>query len=86
MGNFLTEQELAERLSLSVDTLQRYRKDKVLLQGIHWQKLRGGEIRYNETLLIDWWANLHDPEAHQRAIENWQQQLLSNKRKRRQSN
>jgi predicted site-specific integrase-resolvase len=80
--NFLTEQELAERLRLSVDTLQRYRRDGVLQRGVHWQKLRGGEVRYNEELINDWWANLHDPDAHQRAIEVWQSQLLSNRKKK----
>jgi hypothetical protein len=44
----LTEQETAEKCRLSVDTLQRYRANKILIQGVHWQRLPGGDIRYHE--------------------------------------
>jgi hypothetical protein len=82
----LTEQETADKCRLSVDTLQRYRSNKVLIQGIHWQRLPGGNIRYHEGAMFEWYATLHDERASQRAIEAWQQQLLSNKKGKKRRN
>lgn len=79
----LTEEQAAAILKVGERTLQRYRQQETLKQGIHWQRMPGGEIRYIEPMLLDWAANLHDPDAHLQAIENFRAQLLSHKRKRR---
>jgi len=80
----LTEDQAAALLSMGTRTLQRYRQQKVLLQGIHWQKMPGGDVRYIQPMLEDWAVNLHDPDAHQRSIEIWRSQMLSNRKKKRQ--
>ena len=79
----LNAQKASELLDISPDTLERYRKDAKIgwVQGVHWNKLPGGDYRYNADLLRDWFANLHNPEAHQRAIANFQASLLSNRRR-----
>lgn len=79
----LTERQASAKLKIGQRTLQRYRKNEVLLEGIHWQRLPSGEIRYIDLLLLDWAANLHDPDAHLQAIENFRSQLPSRKQKRR---
>ncbi|NEQ26707.1 MAG: hypothetical protein F6K28_48305 [Microcoleus sp. SIO2G3] len=81
----LTPQQAAELLAVSTDTIDRLRSDPEVgwVRGVHWNLLPRGGYRYNAELLKDWWANAHDPEAHQRAIENFQASLLSNKKRRR---
>jgi hypothetical protein len=80
----LNAQKTADLLDISPDTLERYRKNKEVgwIQGVHWNRLPGGDYRYNAELLRDWFANLHDPEAHQHAIENFRASLPSRKRRR----
>lgn len=79
---FLTEEQAGELLQVSDRTLQRYRKDNTHLLGVHYQKLPGGGIRYIQPVLEDWMVNLHDPEAHQRAIEEFRKNLLSNRKRK----
>lgn len=79
----LTEQETADKLRLSVDSLQRLRAEGTLIKGVHWQNIPRGGVRYHEGAILEWYATLHDEVASQRALEAWQQQLLSNKRKKR---
>jgi hypothetical protein len=78
----LTEEQASVLLSVGERTLQRYRQQGILQQGIHWQKMPGGDVRYIQPMLEDWAVNLHDPEAHQRAIEMWRSQMLSNRKRR----
>lgn len=81
----LNSKNAALLLDMSMDTLERYRSNSEIgwIQGIHWYQLPGGEYRYNRDLLIDWLANCHDPDAHSRAVQNFQDSLLSNRRKKR---
>lgn len=78
---FLTEEEASGLLRVSRRTLQRYRKQGLLIDGLHWQRLPGGDIRYCRPLLVDWVANRKDPTAHQAAIERWRRSLLSSRSK-----
>lgn len=80
----LSPQNAAALLDISIDTLDRLRHDPESgwIQGVHWNKLPRGGIRYNAELLKDWFANVHDLTTHQRAIEAWRASLLSSKRKR----
>ena len=43
---------------------------------------KGRRVTYNLALLRDWQVNKHDWKSHQKAIENWQKGLLSNRKKR----
>ncbi|MFM7447652.1 MAG: hypothetical protein ACKO24_03510 [Leptolyngbyaceae cyanobacterium] len=72
---------LQEKLGLSTKTLQSLRREGSLIQGIHYSEVNSRLILYNLPLMIDWVVNRHDPEAHLRAIENFQASLLSNQAK-----
>ncbi len=81
MTNFASKQEAAQYLKLSGTTLKRYRLQGLLIEGIHWVRINSRCIRYNLDLIQDWLHNRHDPVAHQRPIEVYQANLLSNQRK-----
>ncbi|WP_204136982.1 hypothetical protein [Halomicronema sp. CCY15110] len=82
-SQFGTKHQAAELIGLSPETLKKYRlKDKILIEDIHWVKLNRRTIRYNLPLLADWLANRNDPQAHQKAIEQYQRSLLSNQKRR----
>jgi hypothetical protein len=83
MTHFASKQEASQYLKLSGTTLKRYRLQGLLIEGIHWIRLNSRCIRYNLDLIQDWLHNRHDPIAHQRAIEIYQANLLSNQRKSR---
>lgn len=80
----ISAERAAALLDVSADTLDRLKSDPEVgwIQGVHWQKLPRGGIRYNLALLTDWYSNAHDPAAHLRAIEAWRASLLSNRRRR----
>lgn len=81
----LNRANAAALLDVSVDTLDRYRLDPAIgwIQGVHWFKLPGGEYRYNKEMLEDWLANLHEPDSHLKAIENFRASLLSSQKRKR---
>ncbi len=83
MTHFASKQEASQYLNLSGTTLKRYRLQGLLIEGIHWVRINSRCIRYNLDLIQDWLHNRHDPIAHQRAIENYQANLLSNQKKTR---
>ncbi len=72
---------IKNKLGLSSKTLQILRRERAILQGIHYTTVNGRLLLYNLPLMLDWLANRHDPDAHLRAIENFQASLLSNKPK-----
>ncbi|GAB4218195.1 MAG: hypothetical protein OHK0012_25990 [Synechococcales cyanobacterium] len=80
---FVDPHSLQEKLGLTANTLQTLRKEGSLLQGIHYTEVNSRLILYNLPLMIDWLVNRHDPEAHLRAIEQFQYSLLSNHPRRR---
>lgn len=83
--NWVNKYVASQILGISTHTLKIYRKRHWTL-GIHFQYLSSRTIRYHEGLLRDWFANISDPTAHQRAIEIYLASLLSNQtKKRRQS-
>ncbi|PSF35978.1 hypothetical protein C7H19_14630 [Aphanothece hegewaldii CCALA 016] len=81
MTHFVDKREVSRYAKLSGTTLKRYRLQGVLIEGIHWVRLNSRCIRYNLDLIQDWLQNRHDPIAHQRAIEVYQANLLSNQKK-----
>jgi hypothetical protein len=82
----LTKEEAAAFLKIGVRTLDRYRQQNLLQEGIHYFTLPGGDLRFSRVLLHNWVVNQADPAAHQRAIENWRAEQLENRRRRRSPN
>lgn len=81
MVTFVGKQQASKTLDLSGETLKRYRLDGKWIEGIHWVRLNSRCVRYNLELIQDWFHNQHDPVAHMRAIEAYQETLLSNQKK-----
>jgi CHAD domain-containing protein len=81
MVQFVDKQQAKKSLSLSGETLKRYRLQGEWIEGIHWVRINSRCVRYNLELIQDWFHNRHDPSAHMRAIEFYQDSLLSNQKK-----
>jgi tRNA(His) 5'-end guanylyltransferase len=83
MTQYLDKWQAAKRFRISTDTMKRYRRSGIWIENIHWVKYNSRCIRYNSDLIEDWIHNRADPHAHQRAIEVYRANLLSNQRKTR---
>jgi tRNA(His) 5'-end guanylyltransferase len=81
MVQFVDKYQATKTLSLSGETLKKYRLQGEWIEGIHWVRLNSRCVRYNLELIQDWFHNRHDPVAHWRAIEVYQSTLLSNQKK-----
>ena len=82
MEVFVDKRRIAQYLTLSTDTLRKYRLQGKWIEGIHWMRVNSRCVRYNFMLIQDWLSNRHDPIAHQRAIEIYLSSLSSNQKKR----
>lgn len=80
---FIDKHEAAQILKVHPGTLNRYRQEGKLIEGVHYTRLSSQTIRYNKALLEDWVANRDDPAAHRRAIEVFLASLLGNQSKKR---
>ncbi|BAZ45415.1 hypothetical protein NIES4102_24370 [Chondrocystis sp. NIES-4102] len=81
-SNWVNKRTAAQLFEISTHTLKLYRQRDWTL-GIHYQYLNSRTIRYHEGLLRDWFANISEPQVHQRAIEIYLASLLSNQQKKR---
>jgi len=81
MVQFVDKRKATESLSLSGETLKKYRLQGEWIEGIHWVRINSRCVRYNLELIQDWFHNRHDSAAHMRAIEVYQASLLSNQKK-----
>jgi CHAD domain-containing protein len=81
---FVNKRTASERLNLSDSTLKKYRLQGEWIEGIHWVRINSRCVRYNLELIQDWLHNRGNPNAHLRAIQTYQQGLLSNQRRKRQ--
>lgn len=81
MVQFVDKRKATETLSLSGETLKKYRLQGEWIEGIHWVRINSRCVRYNLELIQDWFHNRHDPAAHMRAIEVYQSSLISNQKK-----
>jgi hypothetical protein len=79
--NLLTAKPLALTLHVSISSLARWRRTKQLEEGVHYFKTSPTSILYNVELIYDWLANKHQPELHERAIENFLAALPSSQPK-----
>ena len=79
---FVSKRTASECLNLSGSTLKKYRLNGDWIEGIHWVRINSRCVRYNLELIQDWLHNRENPTAHLRAIETYQQSLLSNRRKK----
>jgi CHAD domain-containing protein len=80
---FASKQTASEFLNLSGSTLKKYRLRGDWIEGIHWVRINSRCVRYNLELIKDWLHNRSNPMAHLKAIEAYQQSLLSNQRRKR---
>lgn len=64
-------QILTERTKISDKSFYRYRKLGLLQEGVHYFTLSYNKVLYNLDLILDWIANRQNPEAHERAIQNF---------------
>ena len=80
---FIDKREAAKILKVHPGTLNRYRHEGRLIEGVHYTRLSSQTIRYNRALLEDWVANRDDPAAHRRAIEIYIASLIGNQSKKR---
>jgi hypothetical protein len=78
---FVSKHEIKQLLGVCDRTLERYRKNH-WHEGIHYVK-PVQKILYNRPLIEDWMVNRHDWRAHDRAIEAFQDSLLSNQKRKR---
>ncbi|MGB3293603.1 MAG: hypothetical protein WBB01_11510 [Phormidesmis sp.] len=77
---FVSKRQASECLNLSSSTLKKYRLSGEWIEGLHWVRINSRCVRYNLELIKDWLHNRNDPSAHLRAIEVYQQGLLSNQK------
>lgn len=61
---FVEASVIQEKLGLSNKTLQALRRERAIIQGIHYSEINAHLIVYNLPLMIDWVANRNDPDAH----------------------
>ncbi|QYO68426.1 excisionase family protein [Leptolyngbya sp. 7M] len=80
---FVKKREISKLTGLSGDTLKKYRLSGLLCEDIHWIRINSKVVLYNLPLMLDWLQNIHDPQAHQRAIEAYMTSLLSRQRSHR---
>ena len=80
MQLFVNKRQASECLSLSGSTLKKYRLNGEWIEGVHWVRINSRCVRYNLELIKDWLHNRDNPKAHMRAIETYQQSLLSNQK------
>ena len=73
--------QAGELLGIHPKTVERYRI-AFWTEGIHFFR-QAREYRYNALLLADWAKNRHSPQTHQRAIDVWVNQQMSNQPTRR---
>jgi predicted DNA-binding transcriptional regulator AlpA len=79
--SYLTFRETIERSGLSRSTIKNLIRRGDWIEGIHFTRFSSRKNLFNETLITDWIANRHDPNAHQRAIDNFVAGLPSNQPK-----
>ncbi|NJN75632.1 MAG: hypothetical protein HC796_04690 [Synechococcaceae cyanobacterium RL_1_2] len=79
---FSNKQEIIQKIGLSASTLKRLRLSGQWIENIHWVRVGSRKIVYNHDLVMDWLVNQHDPNSHQKAIENYLTSLPSNKPKK----
>jgi tRNA(His) 5'-end guanylyltransferase len=77
---FVSKQQASQSLALSGETLRRYRVQGDWIEGIHWVRINCRCVRYNLELIQDWVHNRNNPNAHRRAIEVYQANLLSHQK------
>ncbi len=79
---FATSAQTATLFSISRSTLKKWRlglnqTPACLQEGIHWIRLDGGDVRFNVSLMEDFYSNKINPGAHEKAIENYLRSLPS---------
>ena len=84
MPIFLTTKEAVTLLGISPTTLKIWRLGKGktpprLKQGVHWVSPSARQVLYHRELMLDFLANQHRPELHQKAVDAYLESLPSSK-------
>lgn len=66
----ITEKEFAELLKRSPETLRVWRRQKVFIEGVHYQRVQG-RICYFEVMAHSWIRHRNDPHQHQQDIDRF---------------
>ncbi|NJN04188.1 MAG: hypothetical protein HC816_17900 [Leptolyngbyaceae cyanobacterium RM1_1_2] len=86
MLSFANKHRASEQLNLSCSTLKKYRLAGDWIEGIHWVRINSRCVRYNLELIQDWLHNRDNPKAHMRAIQLYQEGLLSHQSNKKRTN
>ncbi|WP_460192726.1 hypothetical protein [Thermosynechococcus sp. FA-CM-4201] len=68
--DLLNCREAASLAGLSRETLKKYRREKKLIEGVHYFRINQRKILYNAELLVDFLVN-RDIQAHLRKCEKF---------------
>lgn len=66
--SFCNKHFLAQKIGYSSHTLKSIRQRGEWIEGIHYVRENSRTIRYNLELCLNWLANKHNPDAHQKEI------------------
>ncbi|MBF2029222.1 MAG: hypothetical protein IGS48_21090 [Oscillatoriales cyanobacterium C42_A2020_001] len=65
MATLINKQEAAKLLSISPCTLNQWRRDGKLIEGIHFVRFNSRNVRYIQESIQNLFLNLDDPKAHE---------------------
>ncbi|BAY61183.1 hypothetical protein NIES22_12440 [Calothrix brevissima NIES-22] len=69
--SFCNKNILAQHIGYSSHTLKAIRQRGEWIEGIHYVRENSRTIRYNLALCLNWLANKHNPDAHQKEIARY---------------
>lgn len=81
---FVNTRTMKALLGVSESTLKFWRlgyngRPPKLIEGVHWVKAGERNTLFHKALMMDYLANLANPERHQRAIDAYLASLASSK-------
>ena len=68
MATLINKREAAKLLSI---TLNQWRRDGKLIEGIHFVRFNSRNVRYIQESIRDLFLNLDDPKAHDRYCQQF---------------
>jgi hypothetical protein len=64
LGSLLNPIEAAKLVALAPSTLSEYRREKLLVEGLHYVRYTGRSYRYFGDALYHWATHRQQPEEH----------------------
>lgn len=71
MATLINKQAAAKLLSISPCTLNQWRRDGKLIEGIHFVRFNSRNVRYIQESIKDLFLNLDNPKAHDRYCQQF---------------